>query len=201
LRASRCADARAAASSSLDDAHPLPAPAGRGLQQDWITESLGDFGCFIGVAERRRGARHDGRSRGDRELARGGLAPHRGDRLGRWADEGQAGIAHRAREPLAFGEESITRMDRLGAHALGSLDDTIALEVRFARWRRPEQHGLVRLADVRRARVGLGVHRDGCDAELAAGADHTECDLSAVGDENLVKHGRNPPPSRGRRAR
>ena len=40
-------------------------------------------------------------------------------------------------------------------------------------------------ADVRRARVGVGVDGDGGDAEALAGADDAAGDLAAVGDEDL----------------
>src|SRR5690606_19678763 len=44
-------------------------------------------------------------------------------------------------------------------------------------------------AHVQRVRVGDAVDRDGADAELAAGADHAERDLAAVGDEDLADAG------------
>ncbi len=37
--------------------------------------------------------------------------------------------------------------------------------------------------------VGGGVHGDGLDAELAAGAQDAKRDLAAVGDDDLVEHG------------
>ncbi len=36
--------------------------------------------------------------------------------------------------------------------------------------------------------VGGGMHRDGGDAELLAGAQHAQRDLAAIGDEDLVEH-------------
>jgi hypothetical protein len=38
--------------------------------------------------------------------------------------------------------------------------------------------------------VGLGIDGDRLDAELAARVDDAEGDLAAVGDQDLLKHGR-----------
>ncbi|MHC2437702.1 hypothetical protein ACVMB0_005077 [Bradyrhizobium sp. USDA 4451] len=37
--------------------------------------------------------------------------------------------------------------------------------------------------------IGGGMHRDGCDAEFLAGAQHAKRDLAAIGYEDLVEHG------------
>ena len=37
--------------------------------------------------------------------------------------------------------------------------------------------------------VGGGMHRDGRDAELLAGAQHPERDLAAIGDQDFIEHG------------
>ncbi len=37
--------------------------------------------------------------------------------------------------------------------------------------------------------VGRGMHGDGLDAELAAGAQDAERDLAAIGDDDFVEHG------------
>jgi hypothetical protein len=47
--------------------------------------------------------------------------------------------------------------------------------------------GFVRVTDVDRAEVGVGVNRGRGDAELAAGAHDAYGDLAAIGDQNLGK--------------
>ncbi|MEI9804378.1 MAG: hypothetical protein WDN48_07840 [Pseudolabrys sp.] len=37
--------------------------------------------------------------------------------------------------------------------------------------------------------VGGGMHRDGENAELLAGADHPHGDLAAIGDQDFIEHG------------
>ena len=49
----------------------------------------------------------------------------------------------------------------------------------------PIAHGLVGLAHVERAAVGLGVDGHGRDAHRAAGAGHAHGDLAAVRDQDL----------------
>ncbi len=40
--------------------------------------------------------------------------------------------------------------------------------------------------------IGRGMHGDGRDAELLAGAQDAQSDLAAIGDQNLVEHARDP---------
>jgi hypothetical protein len=41
---------------------------------------------------------------------------------------------------------------------------------------------------MQRMSVGFGIDRDSLNAHLAAGADDTECDLAAIGNEDLFEH-------------
>ena len=61
-------------------------------------------------------------------------------------------------------------------------DDLLAVQVR-GRALPAQRSGLVGLASVQRGDVVLGVDGDGVDAELRGGADHTDRDLAAVGDQ------------------
>ena len=47
--------------------------------------------------------------------------------------------------------------------------------------------GVVGLADVESTAIGVGVDDDGLDAHLAAGADHADGDLAAVGDQDFLE--------------
>ena len=81
-------------------------------------------------------------------------------------------------------------MHGLGSRALDDLEDLLRVEVALRRRLAPERVGLVGQADVKGVAVELGVHGDGRDAELAAGADHPHGDLGPVGDQDLGEHGR-----------
>jgi hypothetical protein len=77
-------------------------------------------------------------------------------------------------------------MNRVSAGFLGGRDDAVDVEIALAHGRRPDVHGLVGETHVQRGAVGVAVDRDVRDAEVAAGADHTDGDLTAVGDQYLV---------------
>ena len=47
------------------------------------------------------------------------------------------------------------------------------------------QTRFVSVADVQAGAVGFGVDCDGSDPQLAAGADHADGDLAAIGDQHL----------------
>ena len=53
----------------------------------------------------------------------------------------------------------------------------------------PDADVVVGEAHVQRLAVGLGVHGDRLDAELAAGADDAQRDLAAIGDQDFLEHG------------
>ena len=90
-------------------------------------------------------------------------------------------------ERRVLGEEAVAGMDRVGAGDLGGADDRGDVKVAPGGGRGPDADRLVGEAHVQRARVGLGVHGDGRDAELAARADDAQRDLAAVRDEDLLE--------------
>ena len=73
-------------------------------------------------------------------------------------------------------------MDRVGARSTGRFQDARHVEVAFARGRGADLHRLVGVADVWSAAVGLRIHRDGLEPELAAGTEHPAGDLPSIGD-------------------
>ena len=100
-------------------------------------------------------------------------------------------------------------MDGLGTGPLDDLEDLLGVEVTL-RGRLPaEGIGLVGQPGVQRVAVEVGVHGDGANAQLLAGADDTDSDLAPVGDQDLGEHGANlrcgvvaaETPSLGARAR
>ena len=88
----------------------------------------------------------------------------------------------------ALRQEPVAGMDRVGAGDLGGADDRRHVQVAVGAARRADADVLVGEADVQRVLVGLGVDGDGLDAQLAAGADHAQRDLAAVGDQDLLEH-------------
>ena len=89
------------------------------------------------------------------------------------------------REVRPLGKEAVAGMDRLGAVVGGQLDDLLQLQVRLAGRRGPDVEGLVGVAGVDGVAVGVRVHGDRADAQLAAGPEDAHRDLAAIGDQNL----------------
>ena len=105
----------------------------------------------------------------------------------RRADPDQAGVDHGLGEVGVLGEEAVAGVHRVGAGLLGDVDDLLDVEVGVGRGRAAERVRLVGEPHEERVAVGLGVHRHAADAGVLAGADHAHRDLAAVGDEDLLQ--------------
>ena len=79
-------------------------------------------------------------------------------------------------------------MNRVGAGDFRGADDGRHAQVAVDAAGRPDADVLVGKADVQRVLVGLGVDRDGLDAELAAREDDAQGDFAAVGDQDFLEH-------------
>ena len=175
-------------SFSPGEAHALAAAAGRGLHHHRIADVLGDLHRFGGgrdVAEKTGDDVDPGLLR---QLLGFDLVAHRRDRLGRRADEDDFFLRERLGEALAFRQEAVARMHRLGAARLARVDDQLGLEIGFTRWRRAEPHRFVRHLHMRRTSVGVRINRDRPDPHAPRGADHPARDLPAIGDQDLGEH-------------
>jgi hypothetical protein len=75
-------------------------------------------------------------------------------------------------------------MDRVAGRAFGHLDDARAIQIALARRRRTDRICRVGGADVERVAVDVAVDGDRADAQIVAGANDTERDLAAIGDED-----------------
>jgi hypothetical protein len=79
-------------------------------------------------------------------------------------------------------------MNCVRANDLGCGDDARNVEIRIAGGGGADADIVVGEANVKRLAIRFRVDRNGLHAELAAGANHPQSDLAAVGDENLLKH-------------
>ncbi len=150
------------------------------------------------VCDRLGRARHDRHAGLPHQLARACLRAHRLDRRCRRPDEHGAAVLERLGEGRVLGQEAVAGVDRLGARALDRLDQLLDVEVALGGRPGAEQVGLVGALDVERVAVELGVDGDGRDPELLAGADDSDRDLAAVGDQDLREHAAGTlPPCRG----
>ena len=120
----------------------------------------------------------------------GNLVAHRLDGCGRGPDEDQARVRAGPGERGVLGQEPVTRVDGLGAGLACSVQDAPDVQVALGGRGRAEPDRLVGLADVPGTGVGVAVDRDAGDAEGPQGADDADGDLSAVGHQDRVEHGR-----------
>jgi hypothetical protein len=80
-------------------------------------------------------------------------------------------------------------MNSFSAAPAGDLQDSVAAEIGIHRGCWAEAVCLVGVQHVERGAVGVGIDGDRRDAELTAGTDEAECDLAAIGDEDLAYGG------------
>jgi hypothetical protein len=80
-------------------------------------------------------------------------------------------------------------MNGVGAGDFRGADDGWDAEIAFGASRRADADIFVGEPDVQRVLIGLGVHRDRLDSELAARVDDAQRNLAAVGDQDLLEHG------------
>ena len=97
-------------------------------------------------------------------------------------------LRQRLGKSLAFGEEAVTRMHRLGTGLLAGVDDLLDHQIALGRRRRSDQHRLIRHLDVQRVPVRLGIDRNGLDPQAARGLDDPAGDLAAIGNQNALEH-------------
>ncbi len=81
-------------------------------------------------------------------------------------------------------------MDRDRVGDLGGADDRGHVEVGLGRGRTADADGLVGEQHVLQIVVDRGVHRDGLDAHFAAGAQDSQSDFAAVGNDDFIEHRR-----------
>ena len=168
-----------------DDLEALPSAAGRGLDRDrpadLVAEPANVGGSFDGLGR----AGDDRDAGGAHRLARRNLGAHQLHRLRRRADPDEPGSLDGTREVGVLGEKPVPGMNRLGAGPLRGVDDPLLVQVALGRRPGADEIRLVRERCVERSTVGYRVDRDRRDLQLAERPADANCDLAAVGDQNL----------------
>ena len=117
------------------------------------------------------------------------LVAHLLHRIARRPDEGDPGGLAGPGDGGVLGQKAVAGVDRVDARLLGDLENALAVEVGLGGRGRPDAVGLVGQAHVREVGVDFGVDGDGADADVVSSPDHTDRDLSAVGDQELFERG------------
>jgi len=172
-----------------DDLHPAAATATFGLDGDRVAVFLTELFDLLGVGD------GFGRPGDDRHVGLVhdrpgfGLLTECFHRVAGRADPGDPlGLLDLAGELGVFGEEAVAGVDGVGVGLACSLDHGLVIEIRVSRSCRTDVVRLVRVADVPRVLVGLGVDGDSPDIQLFTRPHDADGDLPAVGHENLPEH-------------
>lgn len=172
------------------DAHAAAAAAAGGLDQDRIADALGGLERRLDRGDRAVGIGHGRQAEPPGGVLRLHLVAHEADMLGRGADEGEAVLLHHRGKVGILGEEAEPGVDRVGVGDGGGGQDRRHVEIALARRGGADADRFVGEADMHRIGIGRRMHRHRLDAHLAAGPQDAQRDFAAVGDQDLLEHGR-----------
>ena len=176
-----------------DDAHAAAAAAPGGFQHHRIADALRLGLDELDIVRQRIGGRHDRHAGGYGEIARRDLVAEHAHRVGRGADEGNAGLGAGLGEFRALGEKAVAGMDGVGLRLAGDADDVGDVQIGLDRAEAlADLIGLVGLEAVQRELVLLGEDRDRAQPQFIGGAEHADGDFRPVSDENLLDCHQNP---------
>ena len=172
----------------VDGSHAATAPAIGGFEHDRVTHGGGGHEGFLFILEDAVGA---GRDRHFPLLGGGPGAvfvAHRLNGLGTGADELDFAAFADAGETGVLAEKSVPGVDGVHIGDLRGRNDAVDHEITLIAGAGPDTDGVVGQLDVHGFFVGLGINGDRADAEFLAGADDAKGDLTAVGDQDFIKH-------------
>ncbi len=175
---------------AVHDAHAAAATPARCLDDHRIAQVACNAQGFIVIVT--DGAVRTWHARHTRSLhLRDGrhLVAHHADGLRPRSDENETALLDAFGKIGVLGKKAVAGMngDRVGD--LGGAHHRRNIEVAFRRRRWTDAHRLVGEAHVLEIAIGGRVHGDGLDAELATGAQNTQSDFTAVGDDQLTENG------------
>ena len=173
----------------VDAAHPAPAAAGDGLDEQREPDAVRGRDELVDLGRRRRRPEH--RQPG---LPRGGdgasLVAGQVQHLWRRPHEDDPGIGAGLGEVRVLRQEPVSGVDRIRAGPPRRADHLVDRQVRPHRVPAlADQVRLVGLRAVQGVAVLVREHRDRRQIELVGGAEGADRDLAAVGDEQLAEHG------------
>ena len=136
----------------------------------------------------RRFAGHDRDAGGLHQTARFDLRSHLRDDARRRADKCQPGPLAGGSELGIFGEEPVSGMNGVGAAVLRGIQNARDRKIATGGRRGSDRHGTVGGGRMWSVSVGVGIHSDAFDRELATRARNAQRNLAAVRDEDAFNH-------------
>ena len=168
--------------------HPLAAAACGCFDQDGETDLVRDLQRFFFVFQQPRTARHDGDLGFAGQPPRLVLVAQLIHGFGRRPDEIDIAASADFVELGVLCQKPVPGMDRLDVAHLGGADHAVDPQVAVGALGRADAIGFVGHLEIGCLAVRFAVDNDGFDAHLAAGANDTESDFAAVGDQNAFIH-------------
>ncbi len=173
----------------VHDAHAPATTATRGLDNDRVADVAREAKVFVViVAERSVGSRHAGDTGFLHCFDCRYLVAHKPDRVRGRSDENESRRFAALCKIGVFREEAVTRVYAHCIRYFGGADDRRHVQVTFHRGRGTDTHGLVGQQNVLEIIVRTRVHGDGLDIEFPAGAQDTQRNFAAVGDDDFIEH-------------
>jgi hypothetical protein len=173
-------------------AHAPATAAPRCLQHDRIADLVGHSRDFVHVVGKRLCRGYDRHADLDGEIAGRHLVAQPTHRLRPGADEDDAVLGAGIGEFRAFGQQAISRMDRVRTRQLCNADHLVDRQVAFDRAKIPFQVrttadlvGFIRLEPVQCELVLFRPDGDGFHPQFVGGAEHANGNFRTVGDKNL----------------
>ena len=173
---------------AVDPAHAFAAAAGHRLDQhrvaDLVSFLLEEFRLLpIAVI-----ARHDRHSGLLHQRLGAALEAHGAYRRRVRPDESNASIDTGLREIGVLRKETVAGVDAFRVRGARSGNQFVDAQIAVGRRRRTDRMRLVAKPHMQCVRVGLGIDRDGAQAQPLGGAGDATGDFAAIGDQDGFEH-------------
>ena len=172
---------------AVNDTHSFSAASGGRLNHHRITDRCRRLQRGIQILDHSLRSRHDRHSRLFHRLPGGRLIPHFADRIGMGTDEGDAARGAKLGKIGIFRQEAVAGVNGVrpdqggGTHQIGHVQITVP------GWSGTDTIRLIGQFHMQRILVSFGIDGSRGNSQFAASPNHTNRDLSTVGDEHLFK--------------
>src|SRR4029077_15134801 len=170
------------------NAHAAAAAPGRRLDDHRKTDLARPFQRFAVVGEDSFGTRKNGYARLLPTRPGLSLFAHEPGNFRRWPDKLDIAGLGNLGEIGVLCEQSITRVNGVYVGDFCRADDGRDIEIAQRQLGRANADGFIGKADGQRIAVRFAVNGHGADPQFFAGADYSQGNLAAVGDQNFFEH-------------
>ena len=177
--------------------HALAPTSGGRLDQHGETDGPGEVEGLGIALDGALGPGHAGHLGRGGDLLGFGLQSHLADRLVGRTDELEVAAPANLGELGVLAQEAVAWVNRLHVGDLGGRDQPGDVQIAVGARGLADADAPIGQLQVRGVAVGLGVDRDHLDAQLLAGSNDSECDLTTIRHQDPLKH-REPLPRRMR---